>query len=70
MINLDEERFDEALLHQIELKRQLMIQSGIEHGLHSKQTLYLSKQVDYLMNKFNGIYHRKSTISGQNHHLK
>ncbi|WP_274309302.1 aspartyl-phosphate phosphatase Spo0E family protein [Solibacillus daqui] len=62
---MDEVRFDESLLHQIEIKRQLMIQSGIENGLQSKQTLCLSKQVDHLMNKFNQIYHRKLGISGQ-----
>lgn len=67
---MDDVRFDESLLHQIEIKRQLMIQSGIENGLQSNQTLCLSEQVDHLMNKFNQIYHRKLAIPGQKNHLK
>ena len=67
---MDEVRLDEGLLQQIELKRQLMIQSGIENGLHSQKTLRLSKQVDHLMNKFNQCTHNDLTMIIQNHHLK
>ena len=67
---MDEERLNDGLLQQIELTRQLMIQSGIENGLHSHKTLSLSKQVDYLMNKFNQYYQSDLTILIQNRHLK
>ena len=43
---------DDALLIELEIKRQLMIKSGIENGLRSKKTLQLSRQVDILMNAF------------------
>ena len=43
---------DSVLLIELELKRQLMIKSGIENGLQSYKTLQLSKQVDRLMNAF------------------
>lgn len=43
---------DAKLLAEIELKRQQMIQSGLENGLQSVKTLELSKQVDHLMNVF------------------
>lgn len=67
---MDEVRLDDGLLQQIELTRKLMIQSGIENGLHSHKTLSLSKRVDYLMNKFNQCYHSDLIIPIQNHHLK
>lgn len=67
---MDEERLNDGLLQQIELTRQLMIQSGIENGLHSRKTLSLSKQVDYLMNKFNQYYQNNLIITIQNRHLK
>ena len=41
---------DDALLDELELKRQLMIKTGIEKGLQSHETLYLSEQVDRLIN--------------------
>lgn len=69
-LNLDEVRLDNGLLQKIESTRQLMIQSGIENGLHSRKTLRLSKQVDYLMNKFNQCYQSDLTIAIQNRHLK
>ena len=43
---------DKDILRQLEKKRQLMIASGIEHGLLNKKTIQLSKQVDYLINAF------------------
>lgn len=43
---------DDALLVELELKRQLMIKSGIENGLHSHITIQLSEQVDRLINAF------------------
>lgn len=46
---------DEMLLVEIELKRQQMIQSGLENGLQSDKTLELSKQVDHLMNAFERV---------------
>ena len=49
---MEDNLLNEVLLQQIELKRQLMIQSGMEHGLQSQKTLQLSKQVDQLMNQF------------------
>lgn len=67
---MDEERLDDGLLQQIESTRELMIQSGIENGLHSRKTLRLSKQVDYLMNKFNQYYQSDLTITIQSRHLK
>ncbi|MEK5184199.1 aspartyl-phosphate phosphatase Spo0E family protein [Solibacillus sp. FSL W7-1324] len=44
---------NEALLLEIEKKREQMIQSGLENGLRSHKTLELSIQVDNLMNAFN-----------------
>ena len=67
---MDEVRLDDGLLQQIEFTRQLMIQSGIENGLHSHKTLSLSKKVDYLMNKFNQCYHSDLIIPIQTRHLK
>ena len=67
---MDEVRLDDGLLQQIESTRKLMIQSGIENGLHSRKTLRLSKQVDYLMNKFNQYYQNNLIITIQNRHLK
>lgn len=43
---------DKDILRQLELKRQLMIASGIEHGFLNKKTIHLSKQVDRLINAF------------------
>ena len=43
---------EDALLIELEQKRQLMINSGIENGLHSTKTIQLSKQVDRLINEF------------------
>lgn len=56
---------DDALLIELEMKRKLMIKSGIENGLQSQETLRLSEQVDCLMNtfekkkKFYGLVHVK-----------
>lgn len=41
---------DDALLNELEMKRQLMIKTGLEKGLQSHETLYLSEQVDRLIN--------------------
>ena len=40
------------LLKELEKKRQLMIQSGIEYGLQNPKTIQLSKELDRLMNEF------------------
>ena len=53
---------DEMLLVEIELKRQQMIQSGLENGLQSDKTLELSKQVDHLMNAFGRLQNIESEI--------
>ena len=47
----------DALLDELELKRQMMIKSGIEKGLQSHETLYLSEQVDRLINAFEERQH-------------
>lgn len=53
---------DSALLLEIELKRNQMIQSGLENGLQSDITLQLSKQVDCLMNAFDQMQNAKIMI--------
>ncbi|MDN4492331.1 aspartyl-phosphate phosphatase Spo0E family protein [Ureibacillus aquaedulcis] len=40
------------LLKEVEKKRQLMIQIGIEYGLQSSKTIRISKELDRLMNEF------------------
>lgn len=45
-------KLDDAILKALEAKRQLMIKSGIENGLQSRETIILSKQVDRLINAF------------------
>lgn len=40
------------LLKELEKKRQLMIQTGIEHGLQNPKTIRISKELDELMNEF------------------
>lgn len=57
---------DKDILRQLEKKRQLMIASGIEHGLLNQKTIQLSKQVDHLINafdatRFENITENKST---------
>ena len=48
---------DDTLLNELELKRQLMIKSGLEKGLQSHETLHLSEQVDRLINAFEEKQH-------------
>ncbi|AWE06500.1 aspartyl-phosphate phosphatase Spo0E family protein [Lysinibacillus sp. 2017] len=57
---------DNVLLNELELKRQLMIKSGIENGLQSHETLQLSEQVDRLMNAFEERHYYDSvTLYGE-----
>ncbi|MDI7742824.1 aspartyl-phosphate phosphatase Spo0E family protein [Lysinibacillus fusiformis] len=44
------------LLKELEKKRQLMIQSGIEYGLQNPKTIRISKELDLLMNEFDVVY--------------
>ena len=39
-------------LDKLELKRELMIQSGIENGLQNPKTIRLSRELDQMMNQF------------------
>lgn len=64
---MEDNLLDEVLLKQIELKRQLMIQSGIEHGLQSQKTLQLSKQVDLLMNQFEQALNERGNLFKDNY---
>lgn len=43
---------DKGILQQLEMKRQMMIESGIEHGLQNEKTIQLSRQLDQLINEF------------------
>ncbi|MCM3386578.1 aspartyl-phosphate phosphatase Spo0E family protein [Ureibacillus chungkukjangi] len=40
------------LLKELEKKRQLMIQTGIEYGLQNPKTIRISKELDRLMNEY------------------
>lgn len=40
------------LLKELEKKRQLMIQTGIEYGLQNPKTIRISKELDLLMNEY------------------
>jgi len=40
------------LLKELEKKRRLMIQSGIEYGLQNPKTIRLSTELDQLMNEY------------------
>lgn len=64
---MEDNLLNEVLLQQIELKRQLMIQSGMEHGLQSQKTLQLSKQVDQLMNQFEQTLSEKVDLFKDNY---
>ncbi|MFC7685601.1 aspartyl-phosphate phosphatase Spo0E family protein [Ureibacillus sp. GCM10028918] len=44
------------LLKELEKKRQLMIQSGIEYGLQNPETIRISKELDHLINEFEVKY--------------
>ncbi|KGR73719.1 aspartyl-phosphate phosphatase Spo0E family protein [Ureibacillus sinduriensis] len=39
------------LLKELEKKRQLMIQTGIQYGLQNHRTIRISKELDRLMNE-------------------
>ncbi|WP_268870968.1 aspartyl-phosphate phosphatase Spo0E family protein [Ureibacillus manganicus] len=39
-------------LDKLEIKRELMIQSGIENGLQNPKTIRLSRELDQMMNQF------------------
>lgn len=54
-------KLDDAILKALEAKRQLMIKSGIENGLQSRETIILSKQVDRLINAFTKQQQHEST---------
>ncbi|MER1984570.1 MAG: aspartyl-phosphate phosphatase Spo0E family protein [Solibacillus sp.] len=43
---------EKEILRQLEIKRQLMIASGIKNGFSNKKTIQLSEQVDRLINAF------------------
>ncbi|MER2105379.1 MAG: aspartyl-phosphate phosphatase Spo0E family protein [Solibacillus sp.] len=43
---------EKDILRQLEIKRQLMIASGIKNGFSNKKTIQLSEQVDRLINAF------------------
>lgn len=47
------------LLKELEIKRQLMIKTGIECGLQNPRTIKLSKELDRLMNEY-GIENSQS----------
>ncbi|QBK25463.1 aspartyl-phosphate phosphatase Spo0E family protein [Ureibacillus thermophilus] len=42
----------EELLIQLEHLREKMIRSGLEHGLQSKKTIQLSKQLDKIIDQY------------------
>lgn len=39
-------------LKKLEMKRRLMIQSGIENGLQNPKTIRLSRELDRIMNEY------------------
>lgn len=50
---------DKNLLKKLEQKRQMMIESGMVNGLQNPKTIRLSKQLDQLMNQFEGQTNKK-----------
>ncbi|PYF06488.1 aspartyl-phosphate phosphatase Spo0E family protein [Ureibacillus chungkukjangi] len=44
------------LLKELESKRQLMIQTGIEYGLQNPRTIRISKELDRLMNEYDVVF--------------
>ncbi|QCR31623.1 aspartyl-phosphate phosphatase Spo0E family protein [Lysinibacillus sp. SGAir0095] len=48
------------LLKELEKKRQLMIQTGIEHGLQNPKTIRISKELDRLMNEIDNGYAKEN----------
>ena len=52
-----------TILQEIEVKRQMMIKSGLENGLQSQKTINLSRQVDQLMNAFDEKQYDKMMIN-------
>lgn len=45
---------DKCILKQLEQTRQLMIQAGMKYGLQNIRTINLSKQLDTLLNEYEG----------------
>ena len=52
-----------TILQELEMKRQMMIKSGLENGLQSQKTINLSRQVDQLMNAFDEQQYDKMIIN-------
>ena len=52
-----------TILQELEVKRQMMIKSGLENGLQSQKTINLSRQVDQLMNAFDEQQYNKMIIN-------
>ena len=50
------------LLKELEIKRKLMIQAGIECGLQNPRTIKLSKELDRLMNEY-GVQNDHSDVN-------
>ncbi|MCP1143854.1 aspartyl-phosphate phosphatase Spo0E family protein [Lysinibacillus endophyticus] len=57
---------DKNLLKKLEQKRQMMIESGMVNGLQNPKTIRLSKQLDQLMNQFEGQTNKKENEQSDN----
>ena len=57
---------DKNLLKKLEQKRQMMIESGIVNGLQNPKTIRLSKQLDRLMNQYEGHTSKKENDQSDN----
>ena len=54
-----------AILQQLELRRQMMIDCGLQYGFQNEKTIRLSRQLDRLINLYEQQQQQETTLLGE-----
>ena len=54
-----------AILQQLELRRQMMIDCGLQYGFQNEKTIRLSRQLDRLINLYEQQQQQETSLLGE-----